>query len=427
MPKIKVTAHAKAAKNYRKLFQLARPTMKKGDSLKLRRAFLFALTCYEEKKDGAKHTRNWQPIEIARIVAESMGLGITPIICVLLYGLPADTIRSEVKKIFGAKVTQILQVLGKLEGIVQLNAASSTQISEALTIDLKKNPQVALIKLAENLQKMRTLASLPHEEQAEITSQAKYIYIPIAHRLGLNAIKAELEDLYLKCTNAKVYDAIKEQIKSSRDVRKRFIRRFKKPIQESLKRKKFPFSIKARTKSITSIRNKMKALDLPFEQIHDVFAVRIVLNVPASRENVSCWQAYEVVTSLYKVHPSKFRNFLRYPRINGYQSLHATVMSREGVWVEVQVRTKRMDEIAEKGNAAHWKYKKDSHMEYILGPDIWLRQVRTLLKRKSQDSDEVIDAVDASLQINKTEALAHEDESEILPAGAGVLVLDRVF
>jgi GTP diphosphokinase / guanosine-3',5'-bis(diphosphate) 3'-diphosphatase len=423
MPKTKVTAHEKAAKNYRKLFQLAKPTMKKGDNLKLRKAFLLALESYKEKQDAS----GWQSIEIARIVAESIGLGITSIICTLLYDLPTGTPRPAIKRIFGTKVARILQVLGKLESIVQFKEAGSTEISEALTIDLKKNPQVVLIKLAENIQKMRTLAGLSYEQRAEITSQAKYIYMPIAHRLGLNSIKAELEDLYLKCADAKVYYAIKEQIKSSRDVRKRFIQRFKKPIYELLKRKKFPFSIKARTKSISSIRSKMQALDLPFEQIHDVFAVRIILNVPASRENMSCWQAYEAVTSLYKVHPNKFRNFLRYPRSNGYQSLHATVMSREGMWVEVQVRTKRMDEMAEKGNAAHWKYKKDSHMEYILGPDIWLRQVGTLLKNKLQNSDEVIDAVDANLQMNKIEALAHENESRTLPAGADALALDRAF
>jgi GTP diphosphokinase / guanosine-3',5'-bis(diphosphate) 3'-diphosphatase len=397
MPKTRVTAHEKAAKTYRKLFQLAKPTMKKGDNLKLRKAFLFALESHKEKQDVSRNTYGWQPIEIARIVAESIGLDTTSIICTLLYDLPTSTTRLEIRSIFGTKVARILQVLSKLESIVQFKEVGSTEISEALIMDLKKNPQVVLIKLAENIQKMRTLAGLSYKQQAAVTSQAKYIYAPIAHRLGLNSIKAELEDLYLKYTDAKVYCAIKEQIKSSKDVRKRFIQRFKKPIHELLKRQKFPFSIKARTKSISSIRNKMQAIDLPFEQIHDVFAVRIVLNVPASRENMSCWQAYEAVTSLYKVHPNKFRNFLRYPRSNGYQSLHATVMSHEGVWVEVQVRTKRMNDMAEKGNAAHWKYKKDIHMEYILGPDIWLRQVRTLLNKKLQNSDEVIDTVDANL------------------------------
>lgn len=420
-PQIEVSAHEKAANSYRKLFQLAKPTMKKGDNLKLRKAFLLALECYKEKQYSSKNVHTRQPIEIAIIVAEGIGLGTMPIICTLLHGLPATIAPSEIKKIFGAKVVQTLHVLSEIEGIAQFKGASSTKISEALTKDLKKKPQVILIKLAKNLQKMRTLAGSSHEQKAEITSQTKYIYIPIAHRLGLNAIKAELEDLYLKCTNAKVYHAIKEQIESSRDIRERFIQRFKRPVQELLQGGKFPFTIKARTKSVTSIWNKMQTLDLIFEQVYDIFAVRIVLNVPASREKIACWQAYEAVTNLYKVHPKKFRNFLCYPRSNGYQSLHATVKSHEGVWVEVQIRTKRMDEIAEKGNAAHWKYKKDSNMEYLLSPDMWLRQVGALLEKKLRDSDEVVDTADAGLQMHKIETLMHKDASASLPVSTNVL------
>jgi GTP diphosphokinase / guanosine-3',5'-bis(diphosphate) 3'-diphosphatase len=385
----------------------------KKDNLKLRKAFLLASEAYQEKQDESKNTYRWQPIEVARIVADSIGLGVTSIICTLLHGLPTSTARTEIKRIFGTKVAQTLQVLSKLENMAQFQEVGSTKLSEALTIGLKRNPHVILIKLAENIHNMRTLANFAYEQQAKIIFQAKYIYVPMAHRLGLNAIKAELEDLHLKCTDARVYYAIKEQIMGSRDMRKRFIQRFKKPIHELLKSKRLPFSIKARVKSISSIRNKMHTLDLPFEQIHDIFAVRIILNVPAFREWMSCWQAYEAVTSLYKAHPDKFRNFLRYPRSNGYQSLHATVMSHEGVWVEVQIRTKRMDEMAEKGTAAHWRYKKDSHIESLLSPDIWLRQVRTLLKKRLQKTDEVIDVIDANLQMTEIEALAHENESKI--------------
>lgn len=422
-PMVEVLAYKKASKDYRKLCQLAKPTMKKGDDLKLKSAFRLALACYKEKQHEAKNAYTWQPIEIARIVAESIGLGVIPIICTLLHGLSADIAPSEIRKIFGAKVAQTLHVLMQLEFTSQLKEVSRTKISAALTIALKQNPKVVLIKLAENLQNMRTLAHASHEQQAEIASQAKCIYVPIAHRLGLSTIKAELEDLHLKYTNAKVYHAIAEQIQSSGDARERFIRRFKKPIQELLQREKFSFAIKARTKSITSIWNKMKAMGLSFERVYDVFAIRIILNVPQYRENLDCWKAYEVVTSIYKVHPTKFRNFLSYPRKNGYQSLHATVMDHEGVWVEVQIRTKRMDAIAEQGNAAHWKYKKDGNMEYVLGPDIWLRQISILLEQKSRAPDKVIDAIDAGLPINKIEVFTHKNKPRSLPTGATVLDL----
>ncbi len=420
-PAAAMLAYEEAAKQCCKLYQLAKPTMKRGDGQKLKKAFQLALAADQKKKYWAAGVNIAQALDIARIIAEDIGFGVAPIICALLYDLSEDIALPEIRKIFGAGVAQTIRRLIELEAIPQFREIRSTKSSELLIVALTKDPKIALMKMAENLQKMRTLTRFPYNQRAGIAAQTKYIYVPIAHRLGLHAIQAELEDLYLKFTNAIVYHTLTGQLKSTRDARERFIKRFTRPIQEVLKRGKFPFTIKTRIKSVTSIRNKMETQGLPFEQVYDVFAIRIVLDVPESREKLSCWQAYEVVTSLYKVYPNKFRDWLSYPRRNGYQSLHVTVMSNEGVWVEVQIRTKRMDEIAEKGNAAHWKYKEVKKIEHIPGLDTWLNQIRTVLEQESQVSNELTDTIDASPQIEKIEVFTHKRKSIFLPAGATVL------
>jgi GTP pyrophosphokinase len=413
-----MSAYEKASKNYRKLYRLAKHTMKPGDGPKLERAFHLALAAYEKNQHYSKASGTFQSIEVAKIAAENIGLGVTPIICTLLYGLVENISLSEIKKEFGAQVVDTIHKLIEVESITQFKEVNSTTNVEALIILLIQDPNVALIKMAENLQKKNTLARLPHKQQLRIASQAKYIYTPIAHRLGLSTIKSALEDIYLKFIDPEAYHTLTAQLERTKAVRKRFIHKFRSPIQEALQREKIPFTIKTRIKSVASIWNKMKVLGLPFEQVYDIFAIRIILDVPISREKLSCWKAYKVVTSFYRPHPGKFRNWLSYPRSNGYKSLHATVMSSEGTWVEVQVRTKRMDEMAEKGYAAHWKYKKASKIECIPGVDTWLRQLRTTLEERSQDSNKLIDT---SLQIDTIEVFTHKNQAISLPLGATVL------
>jgi len=422
-PSEEVSAYEEASQNYhyRKLYQLAKPTMKQGDEEKLKRAFHFALTAKQQQQYWETSVNRSHAFDIAHIVASEMGLGVVSIICALLYDLVEGITPVEIKKIFGAQVAQIINKLHALESIPQLREIKSLQSAEVLMRALTQDPMVALLKMAENLQNMRGLANLSPKKQADILSQAKHIYVSIAHRLGLNAIKAELEDLYLKFTDMKVYHAINKQIRDQQNTQERFIQRFKRPIQELLKTTNIPFSIKTRTKSVTSIRNKMRASDMFFEQVYDVSAIRIILDVSEQIEKLNCWKAYEVVTGLYKVHPYKFRNWLSYPRNNGYQALHVTVMSDEGEWVEVQIRTKRMDKIAEYGNAAHWRYKKTSDVGDTLGIDAWLRQLRNSLEAEKRVSTEYISTLDTSLQIAKIEVFTHTNQSISLPVGATVL------
>lgn len=410
--------YEKVYKKYQLLYQLAKPTMKPGDDINLKKAFRLALAAYQEAPYRGTAAYKFQSIEVATIVANDISLGVIPIICTLLYGSVGNLASIEIEKEFGTRVHQTLRRLAKLDFVTQSKAVKGAKGSEFLIMAFAEDPKVCLIKLAENLYKMRKLERLPHRQRACTALQTKHIYIPIAHRLGLNAIKSELEDLYLIFTNKKVYQAIKGNLKNTIAARERFIRRMKKSIQEILDKQPFPCTIKTRIKSVASIWNKMKALGLPFEHIYDIFALRIILDVPASREKSSCWQAYEAITSLYKTHPNRFRNWLGHPRNNGYQSLHTTIMSNEGVWVEIQIRTKKMDEIAEKGHAAHWKYKEASNIDHIPGLDTWLNQIRTILEQVSQDQNTLIDA---SLQIDNIEVLTHKGQPVSLPVGATVL------
>ena len=290
-------------------------------------------------------------------------------------------------------MARTLNRLAKLDALAQAEEVTSPPGARKVAIALTEDAKVALIKLADNLQKMRTLANLSSEQQASVLAEAKHIYIPIAHRLGLNAIKSKLEDLHLKFTDPRTYLAIAGQLKTTQELRQRVIQRFKHPIQAVLRKKGFVFTLKARIKSITSIRNKLEALGIALDQVYDIFAMRIILDTPLEQEKLACWQVYELITSRYKTHPTKFRDWISYPRPNGYQALHATVMSKDGEWVEVQIRTRRMDEVAEKGHAAHWKYKEAGQGKQLIGLDERLGRMRAALEQNAQRADKLLDTL----------------------------------
>ena len=412
--------YREALEKYRRLYQLAKPNIKQGDELKLKKAVRLALAADQKKQYWKEGANVLQALDIAWIIADDIGLGIVPIICALLYDLAEETTPIEVDKIFGVQVTQTIYRLRKLGSIAQLKEIRNTESSEALIVALTQDPNIVLLKMAENLQKMRTLARLPYEQQEGIASHAKYIYVPIAHRLGLRDIKAELEDLCFKFANPIEYHALARQLKNTQDVRERLIKRFVKPIQKTLRKKKIPFFIAKRIKSMTSIWNKMLVRGFPLGQVYDIFAIRIILDVPASQAKLYCWKTHEAVTSLYKPHPSKFRNWLSYPRRNNYQALHVTVLNNDGVWVEVQIRTKCMDEMAEKGSAAHWRYKEANDVDRIPGLDTWLNQIRSALEQEAQDSNGLINT-GSQLKINSIKVFTKKGQPVSLPIGATVL------
>ena len=248
----------------------------------------------------------------------------------------------------------------------------------------EEEAKAILIKIADMSYKMRMIEHLPPEQQSKVAIYAKHIYMPIAHRLGLGELKAELEDLYLKFSSPTVYYAMERLLGSTYEERKRIIYRFQKPLTNTLQKGGLEFTTKARVKSISSILAKMQRLRTNLEEIYDVFAIRVILNAPTTHEHSTCWQAHDILTKRYRSLPKKFRNWLTEPRANGYQALHITLMSKEQQWVEVQIRTKNMDDIAEKGSAAHWKYKENRKNSPVDHLDPWLAKLRTILEQEPQ-------------------------------------------
>ena len=249
---------------------------------------------------------------------------------------------------------------------------------------LEEEVKTILSTIADMFHKMRWIKHLTPDQQSKVAIYTKHIYAPIAHRLGLGELKAELEDLYLEFSAPPLYHATERLLGSTYEERKRFIHRFQKSLKATLQQGSFEFTTKARVKSITSILDKLCRLRTNLEEIYDIFAIRIILNAPSSQEQAICWQAYDILNKRYKSLPKKFRDWLTEPRPNGYQALHITLMDEEEQWVEVQIRTKKMDDIAEKGSAAHWKYKEDPQSNLLAPLDPWLAKLRTILEQKPQ-------------------------------------------
>ena len=278
---------------------------------------------------------------------------------------------------------------------------------------------MVLIKLADRLHNMRTLGSMRHDKQVKIASETKFLYAPLAHRLGLYSVKSELEDLAFRYTEPAVYSEIQTKLKSSEDVRKRFIRKFTQPIREALTHEGYVFKIKVRTKSISSIWRKMQNKGIPFEEVYDVFAIRIIIDTPPELEKPDSWRIYSIVTDFYQPSPDRLRDWISTPRANGYESLHTTVMSPTGKWVEVQIRSNRMDEIAEKGLAAHYRYKESKTSESKF--DRWISEIRDLLENPDLNAMDFIDEFKLNLFRDEIYIFTPKGDLRVLPNGATIL------
>lgn len=296
---------------------------------------------------------------MAKIAVEEIGLGATSVICSLLHDVVEDTdyTLEDITDYFGEEVARIIDGLTKISDIFDQTTSIQAENFRKMLLTLSDDVRVILIKLADRLHNMRTLESLPPKKQLKVANETLYLFAPLAHRLGFHAIKSELEDLAMKYTEPEVYQTIQQKLADTRAARTRFIQSFTKPIRRELQKENLDFTIQSRTKSVSSIWNKMKKKEVPFEEVYDIFAIRIVLNAPEVREKSDCWRAYSIVTDIYQPNPDRLRDWISTPKANGYESLHTTVMSRQGKWVEVQIRSERMDAIAEKGYAAHWVYK----------------------------------------------------------------------
>ena len=393
----------------------------KEDTRRIRKAFDVALEAHKEMRRKSGEPYIYHPIAVARICAEEMGLGTTTIICALLHDTVEDThiTLDDVEDLFGSKIRLIIDGLTKIPEIFDENASVQAENFRKMILTISDDIRVVLIKLADRLHNMRTLESMQHDQQVKIASETKFLYAPLAHRLGLYSVKSELEDLAFRYTEPTVYKDVKDKLRSSQDARNRFIRKFTQPIREALLHKGYVFKIKVRTKSISSIWRKMQTKGIPFEEVYDIFAIRIIVETPPELEKPDSWRIYSIVTDFYQPNPDRLRDWISTPRANGYESLHTTVMSPTGKWIEVQIRSKRMDEIAEKGLAAHYRYKESKTTESKF--DRWISEIRDLLENPDLNALDFIDEFKLNLFRDEIYIFTPKGDLRVLPNGATIL------
>ena len=407
---------------YRRLLRKCKPVLKGNDAKLIKRAFTLALEAHKDMRRKSGEPFIFHPLSVAEICAEEIGLGTTSIIAALIHDVVEDTDieLADVERMFGKKIAKIVDGLTKVSGVFEYGTSQQAENFRKMLFTLSEDVRVILIKLADRLHNMRTLESMPRNKQLKIASETIYLYAPLAHRLGLNAIKTELEDLYLRFTDEAVYNEINSKIDESKASRNKFIKQFVAPIKEELDQLKVEYEIKGRPKSIFSIYNKMRKQNIPYEEVYDLFAIRIIIDSPLEQEKNFCWQVYSIVTDYYTPNPDRLRDWISTPKANGYESLHTTVMAKNGHWVEVQIRTKRMDEIAEKGYAAHWKYK-DSVSSQESNLEKWLVRVRETLEKQDTTALEFVDDFRGNLFTEEIFVFTPRGELKTLPAGATAL------
>lgn len=409
-------------RRYRGLLRAAERSKSSSDRKRIRKAFDLALEAHKHMRRKSGEPYIYHPIAVARICAEELGLDTTSIVCALLHDTVEDTEISldDIGTLFGEKERTIIDGLTKISGVFDHATSAQAENFRKMLLTLSDDIRVILIKLADRLHNMRTLDHMKHEKQQKIASETMFMYAPLAHRLGLYNIKTELEDLALKYKEPEQYEEITSKLAKTKAVRTRFINKFTLPISKALEKEGFNFEIKGRTKSVYSIWNKMHKKRVKFEDIYDVFAIRIIIDVPVEQEKAEAWRAYSIVTDFYQPNPDRLRDWISIPKANGYESLHTTVMSPTGKWVEVQIRSKRMDSVAEKGFAAHWRYK-DGAAANENNLDRWLAQIREALESTDDDALSFIDDFKLNLFSEEIYIFTPNGDLRTLPKGATAL------
>ncbi len=409
-------------RQYRKLLQAMKSQLQKGDKQMIRQAFDVALEAHKDMRRKSGEPYILHPIAVAQIVADEVGLGPISVVCALLHDTVEDTelTLEDIKREFGSEVSKIVDGLTKISGVFDLSSSAQAENFRKLLLTLTDDVRVILIKIADRLHNMRTMDSMPRNKQLKIASETAYIYSPLAHRLGLYAVKTELEDLSMKYTEADAYKMIATKLNETKRERSKFIAEFIRPLKEKLTADGLSFDIVGRAKSIHSIWNKMRSKGVEFEQVYDLFAIRVLIDSEdePEKEKAYCWRAYSIVTDNYRPNPRRLRDWVSTPKANGYESLHTTVMGPKGKWVEVQIRTKRMDEVAEKGYAAHWKYKEGSGDS---GLDDWLGRIRDILKDPESNALDFVNDFKLNLFSDEIYVFTPKGQLRMLPKGATAL------
>jgi guanosine-3',5'-bis(diphosphate) 3'-pyrophosphohydrolase len=410
-------------KRYRLLLRAAKPILKEGDAKIIKKAFFTSVQAHKDMRRKSGEPYIYHPLAVAQIAVEEIGLGTTSIIAALLHDVVEDTHLElrDIERDFGSKVATIIDGLTKISGVFEHGSSQQAENFRKMILTLSEDVRVILVKLADRLHNMRTLESMPRDKQLKIASETMYLYAPLAHRLGLYAIKSELEDLYLKYTDTQRYNFVADKVAKSDAARVKTTKDFAAPLELPLKRAGLKFKIKGRTKSIYSIHQKMQQQNIPFEEVYDLFAIRLILAAELEEEKSVCWKAYSIVTDFYKPNPDRLKDWVSTPKANGYESLHTTVMSKSGQWVEVQIRTQRMDDIAEKGYAAHWKYKEDKSSSKDSGIEDWIRKVRELIENNDFSALEFVNEFRQNLFSEEVFVFTPKGDLKTLQFGATAL------
>ncbi|MES2429865.1 MAG: bifunctional (p)ppGpp synthetase/guanosine-3',5'-bis(diphosphate) 3'-pyrophosphohydrolase [Bacteroidota bacterium] len=408
-------------RHYRGLLKELKPKLKTGDKELLRLAFEMAVEAHKTMRRKSGEPYILHPLAVARICVEEIGLGVRSTICALLHDTVEDTdiTLEDVQREFGAEIAKIVDGLTKISTVMDANTSQQAENFKKILLTLTDDPRVILIKLADRLHNMRTMDSMKREKQLKVSSETVYVYAPLAHRMGLYAIKTELEDLSMKYLEQENYKMIAQKLQETKRERTRYINDFIRPLKDKLERSDINFEIFGRPKSIHSIWNKMKKKGVSFEEVYDLFAIRIIVDAPPEKEKEDCWKVYSMITDEYNPSPERLRDWLSNPKSNGYEALHTTVMGPQGKWVEIQIRTKRTNEIAEKGLAAHWKYKEGTTDESRF--DKWFHQIREVLSNNETNSLDFLQDFKTSFLAEEIYVYTPKGDVKMLPIGATAL------
>jgi len=408
-------------RHYRALLRALREKLKKGDKELLRTAFEMAADAHKTMRRKSGEPYVLHPLAVAMICVEEIGLGVRSTICALLHDTVEDTniALDDIKSEFGNEIAKIVDGLTKIATVMDTNSSQQAENFKKILLTLTDDPRVILIKLADRLHNMRTLDAMKQEKQLKIASETIWVYAPLAHRMGLYNVKTELEDLSMKYMEPAIYKEIAQKLAETKRERTKYINEFIRPLKEKLTTAEFDFEIQGRPKSIHSIWNKIKKKEVSFEEVYDLFAIRVILNADLDKEKEDCWKVYSLITDEYNPSPERLRDWLSNPKSNGYEALHTTVMGPQGKWVEVQIRTKRMNEIAEKGLAAHFKYKEGSQNEDRF--DKWFVQIREALGNQQEEGIDFLQDFKTSFLAEEIYVYTPKGDVKMLPINSSAL------
>ncbi|RLD31368.1 MAG: RelA/SpoT family protein [Bacteroidetes bacterium] len=412
-------------RRYRRLIEVWHTRKTVEDRWMVRKAFRLAADAHRDMRRKTGEAFIFHPIEVATIAAGEIGLGRTSIISALLHDTVEDTTvkLEDISRMFGTDVAKIIDGLTKIDVISDKSSTAQAETLKKILFTLTDDVRVILIKLADRLHNLRTMDVMPREKQLKVASETFFLYSPLAHRLGLYAIKTELEELSFKYSQPQIWKDIKEKIDGTEEIRQRIFSNFVPPVEKELEKLKLKFDIRYHVKSAYSIWQKMQEDQMPFEEIYNTFSVEVIVDSDQEKEKLECWAAYSVITGVYTPNNKKLRDWISTPKANGYEAIHTTVMCPDGHWVDVHIRSKRMDDIAMKGYAAHWKYKDQEKLD--AGLDKWLKRTRELLKESEEETIDFIN--DFKKNLFEEEIVVFTPKGDMITMPAGATVLDFAY